>query len=32
MKDLFGKKKTLKDGSPGKTLEFPNVIKMHTDP
>lgn len=33
MKTLFGKKKQLKGGDKeGKTLEFPNIIRMHTDP
>ncbi|KAL4512005.1 hypothetical protein ABPG72_012850 [Tetrahymena utriculariae] len=32
MKQLFGKKKYLKDGKEGKTIEFPNTIRMHTDP
>lgn len=32
MKILFAKKKYLKDGKEGKTLEFPTIIRMHTDP
>lgn len=31
MKQLFGKKKYLKDGKEGKTIEFPSIIRMHTD-
>jgi len=32
MKAIFGKKKLLKNGVEGKTIEFPNIIRMHTDP
>jgi DNA polymerase-1 len=31
MKQLFGKKKYLKDGKEGKTLEFPTILRMHSD-
>ena len=31
MKDIFGKYKTLKDGTEGKTIVYPTVFEMHTN-
>ena len=32
MKNLFARKKILKNGKEGKLYEFPDIVELHTDP